>query len=167
MMRLGSVREIIYPIEIVNGRDINAVALSSPEGCKIQITSAASRLAEGEIAFIIGHEEAHLDRRHINKEKDLFNATDLKMDEIANDRSMGVLSRALRMVFTGIATFAAVPPISRELELECDMAAKIRMLEAGYDQNDVLRLLKRAGYRQGSYFDLHPTPQFRLKMLKD
>jgi len=164
-MRLGSVREIIYPIEIVNGSDINACALLKE--CKIQITYAASRLTEGEIAFIIGHEEAHLDMRHITKMKDLFSEADLEMDKIIKDKSRGTISKALHMIFVGATAIAATPLISKECEIACDLAAKKRMQEAGYGQDDILRFLKRLGTYQGTYFSSHPAPQFRVKMLED
>jgi Zn-dependent protease with chaperone function len=163
--RLESVSKIKYPIEIVENSEINAYAL--PEG-KIQITSAAvNNLSEEELAFIIGHEEAHIDKRHGKQKMDLAEQISNGVKEIAKDEEIGGFKKFVGIVAIGAATIAVAPLINKACELAADSEAKKRMTEAGYSEEDAAKFFDRIGEYRGKYFSTHPTPQFRKKIIKD
>lgn len=166
IMRLETVREIKYPIEIVPSGEINAHALLK-EG-KIQITSAATeRLFECELAFIIAHERAHLDKRETAPIIGFIDSADAKVSEIIQAKDVGIIPKALGILFIGAATIAAVPLFNKKLELDCDYAAKEWMIEAGYSQDEVESFFIRFGSSEESYFSSHPTGKYRRRRLED
>ncbi len=162
--RLESVRKIKYSIEIVDDNNINAYAL--PEG-KIQITSAAvENLSEEELAFLIGHEEAHIDKQHRRQKIDLANQVQNGFEEIAKDGETGGFKKVVSILAIGATAIVAAPLISKACELQADSEAKKRIAEAGYSEEDATKFFERLGSYRGKYFSTHPTPQFRKKILE-
>jgi hypothetical protein len=162
-MRLERANAIQYTIEIIESNDINAYAL--PDG-RIQITSAAvNNLSETELAFIIGHEEAHQKKHHYQQRVGAAMAISAGMEQIIEDEKMGNFRKVASVVALGAVAVAAAPLISKAHELEADLDARDRMIEAGYDESSTTDLLDSFGSRQGVYFSTHPTPQFRKKII--
>lgn len=163
-MRLENVRSIKYPIEIIDDDDINACAL--PEG-KIQITSAAvANLSEAELAFLIGHEEAHIDKQHSQKKTEFLDECKKGFEVLAEDKEMGGLKKVVSAMAIGVVTIAGAPLVSKVHEIEADVEAKERMIKAGYSEEDATKFFDRLGSYRGRYFSTHPTPQFRKKIIE-
>lgn len=163
--RLESVSKIRYPIEIVDSEEINAYALP---GGKIQITSAAAKnLSEAELAFLIAHEEAHIDRHHSLKKNVFASFCKAGIKQIAKAKQLGGLKKIVSMIAAETAAIAALPLIDKGHELGADLVAKRRMTEAGYSEEDAAKFFDRVEEYRGKYFSAHPTPQFRKKFLEE
>lgn len=165
-MRLERVRKIKYPIEIIE--DLNIGKCAAYEG-KIRITtSAIENLSEEELAFIIAHEEAHLDKKHGEKKLEYINSCIKEIDDVVYDEKYGFFSKLLGIVFLGGVSVMVSPLKSKRHEIEADLEAKKRMIEAGYSQEDVTKFLDRIGGSSSErYFSSHPTNQLRKNMLKE
>lgn len=162
--RLSRAKGIEYSIEIIEDSEINAYAL--PEG-KIKITSAAvEQLSEEEIAFLIGHEEAHIDGKHGQAKMEYLKACAEGFEQIFKDKKSGFFKKALKTAGLAGLTVAGLPLVSKACEVVADLEGQKRIKDAGYDEEDAGNFFDRIGPREGRYFSTHPTPQFRKKLLK-
>jgi hypothetical protein len=163
--RLGQKGEKIkYPVEIIQSNDINGFANS--ETGKIQITSAAiDSLSEEEIAFILAHEEAHLDRKHAQAKQELSSLTEKHMKEVLSDEKTGLVKKIVGAAALTTVAVAAGVATSKLLELDADIEAQRRMKEAGYSHDDTLKFTERLDQR-GNLISTHPSGKTRKKMLE-
>lgn len=164
LMRLNRIKPIDYDVEIINSDRINAFA--THDG-KIQITSAAANsLPEEELAFMIAHEESHLDKEHRKKEVEMINSVGKTAGDIMKIENTGLFKRVLGVATVAVAAIGMAPLVLKGHEIQADVNAKERMLDAGYSEEDVLRFFKEHETSSGGYFSTHPTSHTRIKMLK-
>ena len=156
-----------FKFDIVKGTECNAFALP---GGFIFLTGSLVDLCEqkpDEIAFILGHEMAHVIRGHA-------------MKRIVSSSAMAVASRAtptrnlltvwLRKV--GIQFFESA--YSQDRELEADVFGARLTKAAGYDPDAPAQLLSRLAELSrtaknidlGNYFSSHPSFAVRIQNLK-
>lgn len=166
MRQLGqNGKHIQYPIEIIQSDEINALADS--ESRKIKITSAAvNSLSEEEVAFILSHEEAHLDRKHAEAQKEVSSLIGKQIKEVFNDEKTGFFKKVIEAVAVTTVGVAAGVATSKLLELDADGEAQKRMKEAGYSHDDTLKFAKRREYQPGKLISSHPSWKNRKKMLE-
>ena len=164
-MRLEKVRKIAYPIEIVQDRDVNGMA--DDDRGKILITSAAAeQLSEAELAFVISHEEAHLQGEHRKKSREFREFCKEKSKEVMNDEKSGNFAKGI-VLSTIVAASAVNVFVSPKLhEIEADCVAKERMLEAGYSKRDVTKFFDNYPGGRWGLLKPHPPQSFRKEILE-
>ena len=163
--------EIEYSIAVVRDDTVNAFAL--PAGYIFVHTGLLSYIkSDGELAGVLGHEIAHVEKRH-------------SMKSISRTIGMGVLlgliidkssdNRRERISKIGsIAITLAQLGYSREAEFEADTYGVKSMKAAGYDKNELLNFWKRMGDDSGGgnnpaifqLFSTHPPTSERVKRIE-
>jgi len=153
-----------FTFEIVKGAEPNAFALP---GGFIFVTSSLLELCEpnrGELAFIIGHEMAHVIRGHA-MDRFISNSAIALGSRAAPIR--GLIARWLRTV--GVKFLESA--YSQDLELEADTLGARLTAAAGYDPKAPAKLLSRLAKLPrsanqsglGSYFSSHPPFDLRIE----
>lgn len=155
----------VFSFETVEGPDPNAFALP---GGFIFVTASLTDLCRrdrDELAFILGHEMAHVIRGHA-------------MNRIVSSSAISAASRAapIRGVVGGWLRKVGIQFLestySRELESEADQLGVRLMAAAGYDPHACVRLFRRLEQLQsepddferlGSYFASHPPFDVRIE----
>ncbi len=119
------------PIRVVVLRDPTLSAFSMPNGTVYIHTGLLARAEnEAQLAAILGHEVAHVTRRHA-----LEWSRETRNGQILPAASHRVLGRELELAFV-----AAVNGFGRAREREADAEGMARMVEAGYDPREAPRL---------------------------
>lgn len=156
-----------FSFEIVKNGTPNAFALP---GGYIFVTRAMLELCEcneDEIAFILGHEMAHVIRGHA-------------IDRIINNSAISIASKAVPIhgLFaqwlqkTGIKFLESA--YSQDFELEADSLGARLVEVGGYDPNAPVRLLSRLAAlnrppgqsKLSIYFSTHPSTTLRIQNIK-
>ena len=156
-----------FKFEIVKGTDCNAFALP---GGFIFLTRPLVDLCEqkpDEIAFILGHEMAHVIRGHAMK-RIVSSSAMVAVSRVTPTRNL--LSTWLRQV--GIQFFESAYSQGRELDADVFGARLVKA--AGSDSDAPVHLLSRLaelkhknrGNNIGSYFSSHPPFTTRIQNLK-
>lgn len=160
-------RSRTFSLEIIKNAESNAFALP---GGFIFITNSLVELCDrdyDELAFIIGHEMAHVIRGHAIK-------------RIISESALNVASRAtpIRGQISGWLRKAGIQILenaySQELESQADKLGVLLVDAAGYNPNASIQLLRRlAGLKSsesqiipGSYFSSHPPFEIRIRNIK-
>ena len=156
-------RSRIFSFEMVKGAEPNAFALP---GGFIFVTGSIVELCQrnqDEVAFILGHEMAHVIRGHA-------------MDRIVHNSAIAAASRAapIRGLLSGWLRKVGVQFLesaySQELESEADKLGFRLAAAAGYDPRACVQLLSRLAkisrpvgqFDLGSYFSSHPPFEARI-----
>lgn len=154
----------VFSFELVEGAEPNAFALP---GGFIFVTGSLLELCRrnrDEVAFILGHEMAHVIRGHAMN-RIVSNSAISAASRVAPIR--GALSAWLRKV--GVQFLEST--YSRDLESEADQLGVRLMAAAGYDPRAGTQLFERLAQLQsaprtfdlGSYFSSHPPFEVRIE----
>lgn len=152
----------VFSFETIEGAEPNAFALP---GGFIFVTTLLADLClrdRDELAFILGHEMAHVIRGHA-------------MNRIVSNSAIAAASRAapIRGALSGWLRKVGVQFLestySQELESDADQLGVRLMAAAGYDPRGSLRLFERLAklksapekFDLGSYFSTHPPFEVR------
>lgn len=156
-----------FSFEAVKGGEPNAFALP---GGFIFVTDSLMELCQfdkNEIAFILGHEMAHVIRGHA-------------MDRIISNTAISAASRItpvrglLSAWFQKVGVQFLESAYSQDLESEADNLGLRLAAAAGYDPQGSLRLLSRLEQLKkhheeldlGTYFSSHPACSTRIQNIK-
>jgi len=160
-------KQRIFKFDLVKGAQCNAFALP---GGFIFLTGSLINLCEqkpDEIAFILGHEMAHVIRGHAMK-RIVSSSAMVAVSRVTPARNL--LNAWLRQV--GIKFFESA--YSQGRELEADIFGTRLVIAAGYDPDAPVELLSRLTELSrnshenniGSYFSSHPPFTLRINNLK-
>jgi predicted Zn-dependent protease len=149
-------------------------AFAMPGG-KVGVNSGLIELAnedEDEIAAVIGHEVAHVAKRHSNKR--MSQGVGVALGGILLDTAMRNKSsndRALARGAYGVgATVGAVLPFSRSQEREADDLGLIYSAKAGYDPRASIRfwqkMMSKSRRKMPQFLSTHPDSGKRIEFLK-
>ncbi len=152
---------------LADPRTVNAFAL--PGGQCFITAALASRLeTEDQLAGVLGHEIGHVVARHsaqrISKQqltKDLTGAAVIATGDYSTAQAAQMIGNLVNMKF------------GRDQELESDDLGVRFMLEAGYNPEEmigVMKILKQAaggGQRQPEFFSTHPDPENRAEKIME
>jgi predicted Zn-dependent protease len=157
-------RARVFQCEIVEDSTLNAVALP---GGFIFVSNALVELCNGlpeELAFVIGHEMAHVIRGHTWDR--MINDTALSLASSITSRA-GPLGSWLNQ--KGFALLRSAH--SRDAETEADELGLRLAAAAGFQPEGAIELLQRIGRLSqrppgpGQYFASHPAPADRIARL--
>jgi len=148
---------------------VNAFALGNGS---VYITKGLLNLLndEAELAFILGHEIGHVERRHIAHSIDEVLGAQLLLvigQALISDKRKG--QQELLDRFGGVAANLVLLGFGRDRELEADERGLLHSVKTGYDPMASVRtfkiLQKLAPESQGVqvYLDSHPTATKRIK----
>lgn len=135
--------QIPYHVAVVISEEKNAYALP---GGYIFLTSGLimSLQNEAQLAVVIGHEIAHIAKKHtlneMKKSKNLGNLVKLGggvLSATSFSQDMGVFSNFIKDLGTKIAAHS----FSKELEIEADMEGVRYAFDTGYNPNAILGVL--------------------------
>lgn len=149
-------------------------AFAMPGG-KVGVNAGLIELAnedEDEIAAVIGHEVAHVARRHSNKR--VSQGVGVALGGIILETAMSNKSsgdRALARGAYGVgATLGAVLPFSRSQEREADELGLIYTAKAGYDPRASIRfwqkMQSRSRRKMPQFLSTHPDSGNRIQFLQ-
>lgn len=165
--------------EIVVFDDPTPNAFALPGG-KIGVHTGLLPITQNDagLAFVIGHEMAHVTLRHGGQRMSRQLATQVGISAL--DLGLGMHStdyqnnRALILTAFGIgAQYGAALPFSRENEYEADKIGMRYMAKAGYDPAEAIELWKRMqaysqqhGGKPPEWMSTHPNDANRIRALQ-
>ncbi|MBN2313502.1 MAG: M48 family metallopeptidase [Sedimentisphaerales bacterium] len=155
-----------FAFEAIQGAEPNAFALPGGFVFITQSLIDLCRHNEDEIAFILGHEMAHIMRGHA-------------MNRIVSNSAVRIASRAapVRGVFSGWLRRVGVQFLesaySQDMESDADRLGTRLVLAAGYDPKGGVKLFTRLGQLHspgdrtplGKYFSSHPPFGVRINRI--
>lgn len=148
-------------------------AFAMPGG-KVGVNAGLIELANGdedEIAAVIGHEVAHVAKRHSNKR--MSQGVGVALGGIILDTAMRNKSSGDRAIARGAygvgATVGAVLPFSRSQEREADDLGLIYSAKAGYDPRASIRfwqkMKSKSRRKMPQFLSTHPDSGKRIEYL--
>lgn len=158
-------RDKDWEIEVFDSEDINAFALP---GANIGIFTGIFKVAENQdqLAAVIGHEVAHVTRRHALQRYNREMTT--RVGVIAGTAVLGG-GRATADVLSAAATLGLSLPFSREDESEADAVGLQYMAAAGFDPRQSVPLWenmqKKNKLAPAEFFSTHPSSETRIQDL--
>lgn len=164
-----------YYVAVLNSDEINAMA--TPGG-HILITRGLLKCTsnEEELASVIAHEIAHIQKQHsisaikTSRFKDLsLNVASLAINESDNDevkQMMSVFGDSVDDVVSSLV----LNGFSQEQEFEADAYALELLNNAGYNPHSIVNMLKtleqnQANHKRG-FVKTHPEPKKRIKKIE-
>lgn len=164
-----------YYVAVLDSDEINAMA--TPGG-HILITRGLLKCTsnEEELASVIAHEIAHIQKQHsisaikTSRFKDLsLNVTSLAINESDNDevkQMMSVFGDSVDDVVSSLV----LNGFSQEQEFEADSYALELLNNAGYNPHSIVNMLKtleqnQANHKRG-FVKTHPEPKKRIKKIE-
>ncbi|MHC9539730.1 MAG: M48 family metalloprotease [Vulcanimicrobiota bacterium] len=153
-------KEIKYRISIVNKEEINAYAM--PDGRVVLLSGLIEALPKDDpspLAYVIGHELSHIEKRHGEKKFQQSLTTGIIISILT--AGAGNWIRLLGTVSHGLVTSG----YSRDKEYEADTGGLELMEAAGYDPNGALVTLRLFQNMSGNLqiFPTHPKASDRYK----
>jgi predicted Zn-dependent protease len=154
----------VFRCELIQDSSPNALALP---GGFLFISNSLVNFCErhpDELAFVLGHEMAHIIRRHVWER--MLNEAALRMASVVAARA-GALGHWFRGKGMGFLRSA----YSRDSELEADELGLRLAAAAGFAPSRAIIWLQRIEGRErdpaevGNYFDSHPAPSERITRL--
>lgn len=154
-------KEITYSIHIIEDDEINAFATL---GGHVYLTTGIIRFVHSidELAFIIGHEVAHIDKLHTQRKfkKIIFTHKAFEIVKMENFANMGLL---VNEIFTA--------PFNQPSEFEADIVGLNLMNKAGYNPKMALDFFSRLGRYENKtllekFFRTHPYSSERKSCLE-
>jgi Zn-dependent protease with chaperone function len=163
---LSERRNIPYSYTVLqNDKVLNAFA--APGGPIFVTTKLVSTTAnDAELAYVLGHETAHIDRRHIaesvEKQQKVGLAAGILGAILGRSKSGNVLGAAVGLTYN-----LWERGFSRSHENESDVVGVRMMARLGYDPNAASSMLRKLGEGRGSgfldkYLSTHPDPNSRI-----
>jgi len=159
-----------WEVVVFAGNEVNAFALPNR---KIGIYEGMMTMAadEAELAAVVGHEIAHVDRNHAAERVNSQVAADLGV-RLAGAAlgSAGAADPETVAAVLGIgARYGLLLPYSRNQELEADRLGLFTMAAAGYDPRAAVSLWRKMqgqGGRAPVFMSTHPGPDQRIQRLE-
>lgn len=165
----GRKKELEFTLTVVEDRTVNAFAL--PGGYIFVHTGLLSFAeSDGEIAGVLAHEIAHVDRKHgMNRLKRQVGMAFLLQLVLKKSDAKEDLNK-----LGTIAINLAQLGYSREEEFEADRYGVYFMEKAGFDREEILnfweRIMEQSGGREDPallyLFSTHPPTSERIKRIK-
>jgi len=168
--RLSERKNIPYSYQVLNNDEV-LNAFAAPGGpiyvTRRLVTTAAN---DAELAYVLGHETAHIDRKHI-------------VEQVEKQQKAGVVAGILGAIIGEgsagniVGTIANIGwtvisrGYSRDDENESDTVGVRWMSQLGYDPNAAISMLGKLGGGSGGgldrYLSTHPAPQDRQQRVQD
>ena len=151
---------------LADPQTVNAFALPGGQ-CFITVALASQLENEDQLAGVLGHEIGHVVARHsaqrITKQQltqDLTGAAVIATGDYSTAQAAQMIGNLVSMKF------------GRDQELESDDLGVRFMIEAGYNPEEmigVMKILKAAagGQRQPEFFSTHPDPENRAEKIME
>lgn len=162
-------KNIPYSYEVLdNDKILNAFA--APGGpiffTKKLVDTAAN---DAELAYVIGHETAHIDRKHIVKAVEKQQKVGLGVGLLG--AILGGRGGDLFQVFGNVAFTVWTRGYSRDQEREADIVGTRWMSQLGFDPNAAVSMLGRLGGDSSGgsiskYLSTHPDPKSRQENVR-
>jgi predicted Zn-dependent protease len=158
-------RDKDWEIEVFESEDINAFALP---GGSIGIFTGIFKVAENQdqLAAVIGHEVAHVTRKHALQRYNREMTTRIGVVGVAAATGTG---QAGADALGAAATLGLSLPFSREDESEADTVGLQYMAAAGFDPRQSVPLWenmqKKNKLAPAEFFSTHPSSETRIKDL--
>jgi len=150
-------------IKVVKDRDVNGFT----DGNRVLITSGAvENLSEEELAFLLGHEQAHIDADHVEKTRKLFHKKIDDIKNVANDKKTGFFKKTLNVLGETVLGALEISAINHQQELEADKKAQEKIKEAGYSGAGGRDLMDRFDIPDRGISLTHPHPKTRKKKMQ-
>ena len=164
-----------YYVAVLDSDEINAMA--TPGG-HILITRGLLKCTsnEEELASVIAHEIAHIQKQHsisaikTSRFKDLsLNVASLAINESDNDEAKQIMSVFGDSV-DDVVSSLVLNGFSQEQEFEADSYALELLNNAGYNPHSIVNMLKtleqnQANHKRG-FVKTHPEPKKRIKKIE-
>jgi Zn-dependent protease with chaperone function len=166
--RLSERKGIPYSYEVLqNDELLNAFA--APGGPVFVTTKLVKTAAnDAELAYVLGHETGHIDRKHIVKAVEKQQKVGL-IGGIAG-AIFGVGNSDLFQIFGNVAFTVWTRGYSRDQENEADIVGARWMSQLGFDPNAAVSMLGRLGKGSGGgidkYLATHPDPKDRQENVR-
>lgn len=165
---LSERKNIPYSYEVLdNDKVLNAFA--APGG-PIFLTTKLINTAtnDAELAYVIGHETAHIDRKHIVKAVEKQQKVGLGVGILG--AILGGRGGDIFQVFGNVAFTVWTRGYSRDQERESDIVGTRWMSQLGFDPNAAVSMLGRLGGGSGGgvskYLSTHPDPKSRQENVR-
>jgi hypothetical protein len=137
------------------------------DGKKIWVNSGAiSQLPEEEMAFLLSHEQSHIEGDHVGKTEELIKRRIEKIETIFEDKKTGLFKKTLKTIGSGLVGIGEFSAMSHMHELEADKNAKRKTQKVGYSGNGGEDLLDRFNVSDRGFSITHPHPKTRKDNLK-
>ena len=158
--------DLSWTFAVIDSADINAFAIP---GGYVFVTSGLYRILqdEAELAGVLGHEIAHIVRRHhieVLKKSQLLGAgAELLTRKLGDEKGLQ------RLIGSGAEIMSR--GLDKSAEFEADRMGVVLAARAGYDPYALISVLQRIGERSGGdsstalLFKTHPHPDARLEKL--
>jgi len=151
---------------VLDDETINAY--SAPGGYVFVTRGALQAMAdEAELAAVLAHEIAHVNRRHIVRQFNVHARDDSSLGGLA--RLLGGSGDSARIAFSQAVDKAMdllfVQGYNQRDELEADTDATLLLAAAGYDPTALRRFLARIGESKARVGKTHPPSRARLTAL--
>jgi beta-barrel assembly-enhancing protease len=165
---------IPFRVSVLRHPECNAMAF--PNGVIYIHTGLLARIEnEAQLATLLGHEAAHVTHRHmVSQLRDVKNATAFQATLAVTTVGFGVIG-VLPYALGTLGTMAAISGYSKDREREADREGFNRMVRAGYDPSEAVRLfvhmMKEAEEektkKRSFYFATHPLMQERMESFSE
>lgn len=163
----GERAQLPWHFGVVDSESVNAFAL--PGGI-VLVSKGLYRLlqSEDELAAVLAHEVAHIQRRHhykvVQQQKIVGGIGQVASSQVGNNSKIAdnLLSRATEVIARGL---------DKDAEYEADRDGMVLAARAGYDATALLDVLEKLAAMTGSaaegslLFSTHPAPDARLETL--
>ena len=163
----GERKDLPWRFVVTDSSSVNAFAL--PGGIIIITRGLFDLLeTEDELAAVLGHEIAHVQRKHhfnvVKQQKLVGSMTSVVGSEIAKDNALiaGFVSRATEIMARGL---------DKSAEYEADRDGVVLAARAGYDSTAMFSVLEKLAAGVGSgkdaalLYSTHPSPAERISSL--
>lgn len=158
--------ELTWHFGVIESSDINAFA--APGGYIFITRGLYQMLAnEGELAGVLGHEIAHVLRRHHLKILQQSNLLDLGSKAVS--QQIGGNEKIATLIGSGAEIMSR--GLDKDAEFEADRIGVVLTARAGYDGYTLTQVLQQIGHTTASddsvalLFKTHPHPDARLEKL--
>lgn len=173
MINVTERRNLNYSFKIVNVDKVNALAF--PGGFIYVTRGLLHQVNDQELAFVMGHEIAHVAKRHSIQQMEKQLMTQLGLVTLVTLLNKGEVSEG-SMNTVQMASLVITSQYSREHETEADIAACQYMVSAlGYNPRNAVQFMKRLKALSGeelpgflnSLIGSHPLTEDRVKVLEN
>jgi predicted Zn-dependent protease len=148
---------------IVKKEDINGFT----DGKKIMITSGAARqLTEEELAYVLGHEKSHIDKRHLDQRKVFISKKGDEIDDIAADENSGKVKKFFKIAGKFLLSTVEFSSMCHQQEFEADLDSQQKLKEVGYSGKGGQKLMDRFDTLNSGPSFTHPAPKTRKERMK-
>ena len=155
---------ITFKFQVIDDPDtVNAMALP---GGWVYIYSGLLLVSdtEAEVAAVLGHEVAHVTRRHIAERLVTIYGIDALQQVVANQGG-----GALTSIISDVAANGYLLKYSRDHETDADLTGLTYLIRAGYDPNGFISFFKKLEGTSSSpeFLSSHPDPSNRIEAIRE